>query len=105
MRKTGDHKEFLLEQLKDLNFALGYLNECLKDEDEGVFLLGLRHVAEAQGGIKKLALKSNLNREHLFRILSQQGNPRLETLRELAQAFGWRLALVPDPTQKARKAA
>lgn len=90
-----DHHTYLIKQLKDLDFALGYLNECLEDEDEGVFLLGLRHVAEAHGGLKKLAKKSRLNKEHLYRLLSKQGNPRLNSLQGLAHAFGWRVLLAP----------
>lgn len=86
---------FRKEQLKNLDFAIGYLNACLADEDEAVFLLGLRHVAEAHGGIKRFAEKTGLNREHLFRMLSERGNPRLSSLRELVRAFGWRLSFVP----------
>jgi len=93
-RLTDDYRNDLLKRLKNSKFALGYLNECLKDPNEGVFLLALRDVAEAHGGFKKLAAKSKLNREHLFRILSRKGNPRLNTLRNLATAFGWNLALV-----------
>jgi probable addiction module antidote protein len=105
MKVTIDYKEHLIHKLKDPDYALGYLNECLKDEDDNVFLLGLRYVAEAHGGIRKIAEKAHLNREHLFRMLSKKGNPRLESLREIAQALGWRFALVPYSEQKRRKAA
>lgn len=36
-------------------------------------LLALRHVTEAQGGIGKLAIKTQLNRESLYRTLSTKG--------------------------------
>jgi probable addiction module antidote protein len=92
MKKTSYYED-LLKDLKDPAFALGYLNACL-EEDEETFLLALRDVADAHGGLRRLAKKTKLNREHLFRILSKRGNPRLETLQQLAGVFGWRIALV-----------
>lgn len=94
MKLTMDHRKELIKHLKDLDFALGFLNSCLEDEDEGVFLLGLRYVAEAHGGLDKLAKKAHLNREHLYRMLSKKGNPRIASLKEVAHAFGWRIGLL-----------
>ncbi len=90
---TTSHHEDLIKRLKNLKYALGYLNACLDDGDEGVFLLALRHVTEAQGGVRKLSKKTGLNREHLFRLLSKKGNPRLSNLQSLVSAFGWKIAL------------
>ena len=92
MKKTTYYED-LLKELKDPDFALGYLNACL-EEDEETFLLALRDVANAHGGLRRLAEKAKLNREHLFRVLSKHGNPRLETLQQLTAVFGWRIALV-----------
>jgi len=92
------HHTDLIKRLKDLRYAMGYLNACLEDGDEGVFLLALRHVAEAQGGLRKLSKKAGLNREHLFRLLSKNGNPRLKNLQSLVSVFGWKISL----TQKGR---
>jgi probable addiction module antidote protein len=39
-----------------------------------VFLLALRNVAEARG-MTKLAARSKLNRESLYKMLSKRGNP------------------------------
>src|SRR5207302_5449971 len=90
---TTSHHEDLINRLKNHKYALGYLNACLEVGDEGVFLLALRHVAEAQGGVRRLSKKAGLNREHLFRILSKKGNPRLSNLQALISAFGWKIAL------------
>lgn len=103
--KTPNYKEDLHKELQDPAFALKYLNACLEDGDHGVFLLALRHVAEAHGGVGRLAKKAGLNREHLWRLLSKRGNPRLENLVQLAHAFGWRLALIAEPESQTRKAA
>jgi probable addiction module antidote protein len=99
------YKDDLLKDLKNPVFALKYLNACLEDGDHGVFLLAMRDVAEAYGGVGRLAKKAGLQREHLWRMLSKRGNPRLENLVQLAHAFGWRLALIGKKNPPIRKAA
>ena len=103
--KIPKYHEDLIRDLKDSKFALEYLNACLEGGDEGTFLLALRHVAEAQGGFVRLAKKTKLSREHLFRMLSKKGNPRLVSLKSLAEAFGWRLAFVEKEHKPLRRAA
>ena len=102
---TDSHHDSLVKRLKDPKYALGYLNACLDDGDEGVFLLGLRYVAEAHGGLRKLSKKTRLNREHLFRLLSKTGNPRLCSLQNLIAAFGWKITLIQKSRQNLRIAA
>ena len=94
---TKSHYDWLMRQLKDPKFAAAYLTACLEDEDEdeGGFLLALRDVADAQGGVRALAKKTGLNREHLFRMLSKSGNPQLHSLRQLTGAVGMKLVLQP----------
>jgi probable addiction module antidote protein len=88
------YREDLIRRLKDPKFAAGYLSKCLED-DEATFLVALRDVAEAHGGIRLLAKKTDLNREHLFRMLSKSGNPGLHSLRQLVGAVGLKLTLQP----------
>ena len=52
MVKTESYKENLLESLKDPETAAEYLTACLDDGDMDVFILALRDVAEAQGGMQ-----------------------------------------------------
>ena len=95
MKATVGYHEDLLFRLKDPEYAVGYLNACLEDEDDGAFLLAIRDVAQVHGGLSQLARKAHLNREHLFRMLSKTGNPRLHSLRQLLEALGFRLVLQP----------
>jgi probable addiction module antidote protein len=60
----------------------------LRKEGPDVFLLGLRDVVEAQGGIGRAAKSSNLNRESLYRLLSRRGNPRLSSLNAVLSSLG-----------------
>ncbi len=90
-----DYKIGLLKRLTDPDYAVGYLNAALEDEDQRVFLLALRDVAEARG-LSQVARDAQLNRENLYRMLSQNGNPQLSSLTALLRSIGLRLAIQPD---------
>lgn len=94
-----EFREYLKEKLKDPEEAVCYLNTALeeyeKDQDTEAFLLALRTVTEARGGISELAKKTNLNRQNLYRTLSGNGNPRLNTLETVLHGLGFRLSIVP----------
>ncbi len=93
MARTRRYEEMLDEDLQDPAEAVAYLNACLEDENPEVFLLALRDVARARGGVAKLAEATELNREHLYRMLSANGNPELRSLETLLDALGFRLAV------------
>jgi probable addiction module antidote protein len=86
-------EDFLDERLQDPVRAVGYLNACLEDEDPEFFLLALRDVARARGGLEKLAEMASLNPEQLVRMLSEVGNPELRTVDTLLDALGFRLSI------------
>jgi len=55
MSKPRRYEDVLDEDLRDPAEAVGYLNACLEDGDPEVFLLALRDVARARGGVATLA--------------------------------------------------
>lgn len=92
----------LLKQLKDPFEAAEYLNACYQDSEE-VFLSGLRNVVEAKGGVRAVAKLSELNRENLYRLLSERGNPKFYSLTSILDAIG--ISIQFTPTRKRKKAA
>ena len=100
--KTESYRERLLESLRDPDEAAHYLNACLADGDSRVFLLALRDVADAHGGIRSISRDTRLNRESLYRMLSKSGNPSLDSLAAVLNACGLRLA-VQSPAAKRGK--
>lgn len=91
-KASRPYKESLLEDLKDPNEAAEYLTAVLEDGSPDVFLLALRDVAEAHG-MKRLAEGARLNRESMYRMLSDQGNPQLASLTAVLHQLGLRLAV------------
>src|ERR1700688_4217624 len=95
-RKTSvSHDEATIRELRDRpEFAAEYLRAALEDDDEpGVLLIALRRVAEARGGIAKVAKAAGIERESLLRPLSRRGNPRLSTLVAVTKAVGLKLTV------------
>lgn len=87
----------LHEDLCDPVEAAAYLNAALEDGSQDVFLMALRDVAKARG-LMRLARESALNRENIYRILSEGGNPQLSSLKALLESLGLRLAVEPRHT-------
>lgn len=93
-KASVSHDDAIVRRLrKDPAFAAEYLKAALEDEDEpGVLLITLRHLAQAQG-IAKVAKAAGVERESLYRALSLRGNPRLSTLVAVTKAIGLRLTV------------
>ena len=89
------HDECMIRELReDPKFAVEYLKVALEDTDEpGVLLIALRRIAEARGGIAKVAKAAGIERESLYRALSARGNPRLSTLVAVTKAVGLKLTV------------
>lgn len=92
-RKTLSYRKELLTSLKNRDECAAYLNAALEDGDTRVLLKALRNVAKARGGLSKLASKTRLSRESLYRMLSDRGNPELSSLGRILRYFGLRLAV------------
>ncbi len=94
MTRAKDYTEHLDDALHDPEEAIAYLNAALDEADPDVFLVALSDVARAQeGGLGALAERTSLNREHLYRMLSDRGNPELRSLETLLDAMGLKLAI------------
>ena len=90
------HAEATIESFrKDPRFAAEYLNAVLEDGDQQELLIALRYLADAFGGVPRLAEQAELNATALYRTLSPQGNPELKSLIALLKAMGMRLAVQP----------
>ena len=97
---TKDYKADLLKRLSSRPYASKYLkaalDETLKDGDMDAFLLALKYVIEASGSIGTTARKTKISRQHLYRILSGEGNPTLGTLTSVLSSVGLSLDFSPQ---------
>jgi probable addiction module antidote protein len=104
MRTHRDFKDYHIEKLREPDEAKVYLSVALdayeQDGDTEAFLLALRDVAEAQGGITKLAERTNLNRQNLYKALSATGSPGFKTIETILHGLGFRLSVEPIKTSE-----
>jgi len=84
------HDEYMIRKLRENpKFVTEYLNAALEDTEELALLrIALRRIAEASGGIARVAKVAGVERESLDRELSARGNPRLSTLVAVTKAVG-----------------
>lgn len=86
--KTSDY-------LTDPETIAAYLELAMEDPDPRMLMMALRNVAEARG-VKEVAEETGLNRQTLYRTLSEKGNPTLQTLSALLRSLGLRLTVKPE---------
>jgi len=94
-KASKSHNEAIIRELRnDPEFAAEYLRAALEDDDEpSVLLIALRRIAEARGGIAKVAKAAGIERESLYRALSVRGNPRFSTLVAVTKVVGLKLTV------------
>ena len=86
--KTFDAVDFL-----DTDEALiEYLNAALEERDPAFFAKAVGDVARAKG-MTAVAEATGLGRQSLYRALSSEGNPRLDTLFRVLDTLDLRLAV------------
>ena len=106
-KRSKKYEVGLAERLKDTRYAVEYLNAATDDSDEAL-LLALRDVVEARIGFSRLSAEAHVNRENLYRMLSNAGNPGYTSLRSVVKALGVKLSFVevrPRPSRPPVKTA
>ena len=81
------------------------LEEFEKDNNLEALLDTLRLVAQAQGGLAKLARKASVSRQALHEALSPTGNPRIRTFQKVLGSLGLRMTVEPVRAIGKRKKA
>jgi probable addiction module antidote protein len=76
--------------LKDEEDMAALLEAALEDGDPRVIAAAIGDIARAQG-MTKIAKATGLSRESLYRALSPEGNPELDTFIKVVHALGLKL--------------
>ena len=91
-KNARPYEEGLHERLRDVSHAVSYVRAAAEDSIDG-FLMALRDLADATKGMTGVASAADKNRENLYRMLSKDGNPRLDSLWSVVQAMGLRITV------------
>ena len=86
---------YLRGQFQDDENVKEYINAALEqyfeDQNKELFLASLKEVIQAKGGVTEFAKYAHINRQHIYRMLSDKGNPSFENIGSLLIAFGLNL--------------
>ena len=105
IRPAVSYQKFLIQSLRDPKEAAAYLDAALEGGNARAFLLALRNVLEAQGGISQAARRTKIHRVSLYKMLSKNGNPGFENILRLLDASGISLQLTHKKKSVNRRAA
>ncbi len=100
-KASVSYKDTLIEDLRgDEEAQISYIKASLEDNSDvpSAILSAIQNVAKARG-FRMFSKKAKLNRENLYRVLSKNGNPRLDTLIKILTALN--LTLSVEPRRKA----
>jgi probable addiction module antidote protein len=101
--RSKSYRKSLLLRLRDNTEAANYLQVALEDS-QSAFLVALKNVLDSRK-VAVVARASKLNREHIYQMLNEDGNPTLNSLGKILQALGLRLSISVKNEASAREDA
>jgi probable addiction module antidote protein len=101
-KRTGDFDAWLFNELTNPRVAASYVNAAI-EEDPDLLPVVLRDVAKAHR-MAKVAEEANLARESVYDMLSDAGNPTLESLNGILKAVGLKIQVAPEVVESTPEA-
>ena len=94
--RDRSHDESMVELYrKRPELVAEVINSLLEDGEKQETLIILRRLTQAFGGVQAVAESAGLNPTQLYRTLSADGNPSLNSLVAVLMAMKLRLAVLP----------
>lgn len=91
--RLKDLSETWSDELTNPEFAAGYLQGALEENDLGTFLVALRDIVQANGGMAKTTQETDRGRESLYKTLCENGNPQFSTLQAVLKSVGLKFSI------------
>jgi DNA-binding phage protein len=102
-KKYQTFRDYIVEKLKDPEEAQSFLNTAIdaygEDGFTPAFMLSLRYLVEAQGGVNKLAGITHLNKQNLYKVLTGKTAPKLATTFAIIKGLGYTFKAEPINNQ------
>lgn len=102
-RRYRTHEDASIEHFRNHPEEIGeYLaiafDESKEDGDWRAFLIALRIAVETKSSMAEVAENLGRSRPSLYKTLSENGNPRLETVEAILREVGFELTVRPTAT-------
>lgn len=96
-----------IDELRNPEIATARLTRAIRrlaeDEDAEAFLVLLRKLTKAHGGMSRLSKKIGINRQNLYRTFASTGNPKFKSLSSILRGLGYRLSVEAVPLDRASR--
>ena len=104
LQLSKSYREAEIERLKN-NFKARHalLSAAIKENDMELFLDALQIVIDAQGGLSKIASKTDIAQRKLKRMLSEKEMLDLESLNKVMHALNMQLGILSSVATKPSK--
>ena len=89
-RKKINFKQDFYKELENAEAAEAHLNDAMKSGEASTILLAIKDLAKVSG-VVEISKKTGIQREHLYTILSEHGNPTLDNFNAIMDALGYEL--------------
>ncbi len=97
MKNSVNFDNYLVEKLKDREFAKEFINASLEsymeDNDFAEFARTLEFVIKANESVSKFAREAGLNRGNLYSIFNNKKKPQFSTIIMIISKLGFKLKL------------
>jgi probable addiction module antidote protein len=88
-------ENYLKDQFQGEENVKEYINAALEqyfeDHNKELFLASLKEVIKAKGGVTEFSRQVHINRQHIYKMLSDKGNPSFDNIGSLLIALGLKL--------------
>jgi probable addiction module antidote protein len=92
MEKITFEKWDLADEIETKEDVIGILEAALEENDPEFLFKVIGNIARSKG-MAQIAKELNLNRESLYRSLSQEGNPSFVTIVKVLDNLGFQLSV------------
>lgn len=86
---------YLKDQFQNEDNIKEYINATLEqyfeDHNKELFLASLKEIIKAKGGVTEFSRQTHINRQHIYKMLSDKGNPSFDNIGSLLMALGLKL--------------
>lgn len=94
MSKGTLFNDYMMERLKDPELACNFISEAIEEHDPEYLKVALGDIVKAYG-VGDISEKSGLNRQTIYKMLSESGNPTHKNLVAILDAIGLELTVKP----------
>ena len=95
MGRTRKYRDYLKKKIKDPVERAAYINAALEDGEPKILLAVLKDCVESMGGVSWLSGETHMTRAAIYKILSNEGNPKYDSLLKVLTPLGLRLNVEP----------